>query len=95
MSFYPLLQRFTLFYITPAARYFRAFIGVMIAPFLLIAMIGHSLNTLEHPGLFWGGYTVSLLMLAALGAGSQMFSRNAYQGKGLSISPTYKSKGWA
>ncbi len=95
MSFQSTLQRFTLFYVAPASHYFRAFIGVLISPLLLVVLVGRDLVTLGPPGLFWSGYTVSLLMLAALGFGSRMYRQNAYQGKGLSISPTYKSQGWA
>ena len=95
MSRYPMLQRFTLFYVAPASQYFRAFLGVMIVPFLLVVLVGRDPVTLVHPGIFWGGYATSLLLLAALGFGSRMYRRNAYQGKGLSISPTYKSQGWA
>lgn len=94
MSFYPPLQRLATIYVAPASHYFRAFIGVMVAPLLLIAFFGRDLVTLGHPGIFWGGYTFLLILLASLGFGSRMYKRNAYQGKGLSISPTYKSKGW-
>ena len=95
MPFPSILHGFTLFYVTPASHYFRAFIGVLIAPLLLVVLVGRDLVPLGAPGLFWGSYTVSLLLLAALSFGSGMYRRNAYQGKGLSISPTYKSKGWA
>lgn len=94
MSFSSILQRLAPLYVAPASQFFRAFIGVMIVPLLLVVVVGRDLVTLGHPGIFWGTYVVSLLLLAALGFGSRMYRRNAYQGKGLSISPTYKSKGW-
>lgn len=95
MSLHPTLQKLTIIFVTPASRYFRAFMGVLVAPFLLMAVVGRELVTLGYPGIFWSGYIASLLLLASLGLGSRMYSRNAYQGEGLSISPTYKSKGWA
>lgn len=95
MSSQSMYQRLFVIFASPASHYFRTFIGVLISPLLLVILVGGELFTLGPPGLFWGGYTASLLLLAAMGFGSQMYSRNAYQGKGLSISPTYKSQGWA
>ena len=66
------------------------FVGVVVAPLVLLAIGGRSPAALGQSGLIWSFAAIALLLLVSVGGGFLMFRRQAHVGASLSIEPKHR-----
>ncbi len=74
----------------PRSKFLMMFIGVVVGPLVLLAIVGRNPDTPGLHGMPWDFIAITSMMLAVTVIGFVMFRHDAQAGKVLSISPKHR-----